>query len=115
MKRIRNLLFVAVITPIMFSCGGGSSPDTADALDIAGEGGLEIGAALAASPSDNGTDEPQGASDADVTGESSVPSELSAGSISDISTVDLVDRESSPIVREKVNVCEVTSLSLIHI
>ena len=110
MKRIRNLLFVAVITPIMFSCGGGSSPDTADALDIAGEGGLEIGAALAASPSDNGTDEPQGASDSDVTGESSAPSELSAGSISDISTVDLVDRESSPIVREKVNVCEVTSL-----
>jgi len=91
MKKMKFRLFMAVLLPVLISCGGGSTPESADLSAVATETDLEIGAALET------PDEPAN--------EVNQSSETSADS-----TASVIDRVSSPIVREKVNVCEVISL-----
>ena len=87
MRKIKVGLCIAVLLPLLSACGGGSSPETVD-LSNTGENELDIGAAVAAPDSPGG---------------SSLPTP-------DAIPTDVADRSTSPIAREKVNVCEVTSL-----
>jgi len=90
MNKFKVGLCLAVLLPVLISCGGGSKPDTVDSL-TANESDLDIGAALAA-PDSPATE----------------PTQSSAATPD--SATSIAERVTSPIVREKVNVCEVTSL-----
>lgn len=96
MKIVRTGFLAVIVLPFLVACGGGSSPDTTTidttalngaGTDTASEAELDIGAAFA--ESEVSTDD----------------------SIDTTSAADSIERVTSPIVRDKVNTCEVTSLA----
>jgi hypothetical protein len=106
MKIVRSGLLAVLVLPVLVACGGGSSP-TADAVDSARSGTASNSVGSDATPTDPDAELDIGAALAE-------PDSTIADAVPAPGSIEEIERVTSPIVRDKINTCEVTTLETLR-